>query len=76
MESIISQNADTDSLLNPNHNLRQSDKKETHADVATIDPTMTHDLAPAKVYPDTELVNVTTKPFLLKSKRSHLVIED
>ena len=73
MESIISQNADTDSLLNPNHNLRQSDKKKTHADVATIDPPMTHDLASAKVYPDTELVSVNTKPVLFKSKRSPLV---
>lgn len=60
MESTILQNADTDSLLNPNHNLRKSDKKETHDDFATIDPPMTHDLAPAKVYPDTELVSVNT----------------
>jgi hypothetical protein len=60
MESTILQNADTDSLLNPNHNLRKSDKKETHDDFATIDQPMTHDLAPAKVYPDTELVSVNT----------------
>ena len=73
MESIILQNTDTVSLLNPNQNLRKSDKKETHADDATIDPPTTHDLAPAKVYPDTELVSVKTKPVLLNSKRSPIV---